>query len=359
MLAACGRLGFGNNGDDDPTDARGDVVDGTPDRPNRAFITNDVIPADFGGLAGADAHCAMQAQAAGLQGEFIALISASTVSAKDRIAGSRGWMRTDGRLLADMPSDFFLGGNMLVPLNVDASGGGPPSYANVWTGTNSDGTIDSANGTCGDWTSQNGSTTVGFQNRGVPFTSTTGVYACANSAHFYCVEIGHNAPVAPSRTTDRFAFMSTYTYGDIGRAGFDAQCQADATAAGLPGTYLAAVGTTTQTAASRFATNTPWQRPDGTRVSETGDAMFDGTRLIGFIDQKADGTRLTDVTYVVSVRTGGRPELLPLANQTCDDWTNAAGTVDVGTMQCISYSEFWTGGSISCSGMLRMLCLQE
>jgi hypothetical protein len=355
LLPACGRFGFGIFDDDDVTGDGG--ADGTPDRPNRAFITDDVIFGDFGGLAGADAHCMMQAQAAGLPGQFIALLSTSTVNAKDRIAGSRGWVRTDGVPLADLSTDFFLDGHLLVPFNVDATGGGPPPYSDVWTGTTNDGTYDAVNGACSDWTSQVGMGEVGFHDRSIPFATTTSFYDCASPSHLYCLEVGHNAPVAPTRTNDRFAFMSTYTTSDIGLAGFDAQCQADATAAGLPGTYLAAVGTTTQTARSRFATNSPWQRVDGTRVSKSGDAMFDGTRLVGFIDQKANGTALTDATYVIAVRTGGRPDVLPTA--TCNDWTTTTGNFDGGTMNSVGFDEFWGMALIPCNVTVRTLCLQE
>jgi hypothetical protein len=361
LLAACGRLGFIGVGDDTSGDDGGviDAVDGATDRPNRAFVTPDLLQGDFGGLVGADAICASQAAAAGLPGDFIALLSTSTVNAKDRIAGSRGWVRTDGVVLADQARDFFLAGHQLAPLHLDATGVGPPSSLLVWTAAGSDGSYDSTNGACGDWTATTGSAMIGFHNRNTPFATWLTPSPCSQTAHLYCLEIGHAVEVRPPPRTGRIAFvLKVSVANDIGLAGFDAACQAEADAAALPGTYLAAVGTSTQTIESRFAATTPWQRLDGMELTPTAQTMFT-MRMTGFLDQYADGFPRTSAIQVTPVRSGGPPNVMPTLAGTCNDWSTTAGTFEAGTMNSIYFTEFWSGQSISCNTPQRHVCLQQ
>src|SRR5213079_1746563 len=99
-----------------------------------------------------------------------------------------------------------------------------------------------------------------------------------------CLELGHAVAVAPVVAVNlRVAFVSNPT-GAVGTAGLDAECQAEANAAALPGSYLAAVATTTGSIASRFALTTGWRRVDGTQVSASAAAMFDGTTLVGVVN---------------------------------------------------------------------------
>src|SRR4051812_9068951 len=100
--AACGRLWF------DPVGVSGDggaQMDGpsgtTPDglagpHLNVAFVTSGVFSGNLGGVAGADAACTAAAQAGNRSGTFVAFVSSTGENAIARLAGSRGWMRTDG-----------------------------------------------------------------------------------------------------------------------------------------------------------------------------------------------------------------------------------------------------------------------
>ena len=74
--------------------------------PNKMFVTSMGFTADLGGLAGADARCTAAARAANLTGTFVALLSTRTVSAFDRLAGSSGWIRVDGRPVGNAPADL-------------------------------------------------------------------------------------------------------------------------------------------------------------------------------------------------------------------------------------------------------------
>jgi len=72
---------------------------------NFVFATSTSYPADFGGLAGADAICNQHAGDAGLPGTYVAWLSTTTVDARDRLAGARGFVRPDGLPFADTVDD--------------------------------------------------------------------------------------------------------------------------------------------------------------------------------------------------------------------------------------------------------------
>src|SRR5262249_21678466 len=118
----------------------------------------------LGGLAGADGLCATRAMAASLPGTYRAWLSTSTVNAKDRLAGARGWVRTDGLPFADTIADI-VSGKILYPIRLDERGADLPTALGqvfVATGTDPDGTLSTTQvGTCDDFTTVNGSVAVG------------------------------------------------------------------------------------------------------------------------------------------------------------------------------------------------------
>jgi hypothetical protein len=358
VLVACGRLHFGPLATDGGGDAI--VIDGVPDRPNVAFVTFQTSSGMLGGLSGADAMCASYAAMAGLQGHFIALLSTTTVNAKDRLAGSRGWIRTDGAPIADLPSDLWINGHMLNPIDHGPDGMRLP-YAglNTWSGTDEDGNFDTINSACGDWMSGTGIGAVGLFDRSAPYAiATAGGQPCANIGHLYCFEVGHAFPVQPIVSTGRFAFVGSST-GSIGIAAMNAQCQSDATAAGLPGTYVAAVATTTTSIASNFTGLTGWVRVDGTPVSADTFTMFDGSDLLSFVNQAADGTYLAG-QFTPNTKTGASNATSTGTNaSTCNDWTNTNGTGIGGSPIDADPVSFWGGTTASCNLMYAQLCLQQ
>jgi hypothetical protein len=152
----------------------------------RIFVTHSVQNAAFDGLDGADALCASQALASGLEGEFKAWLSTVASSASDRLTHSSDpYVLVDGTPVAN-DWDDLVDGSILVPINLDASGqlrGG-----DVWTGTLPNGlpyTQDDCsgftNGTdgiglCGSTASTNGSWTA---------SSTP---ECSLELRLYCIE---------------------------------------------------------------------------------------------------------------------------------------------------------------------------
>ena len=168
----------------------------------RMFITSTAYTGNLGGLSGADNACQARANAAGLGGTWKAILSSSTVNAKDRIGYNwDGIMNLYGTVLYFNPrssrpnitdiSGFFSGNSM-----IDYSNGltkedktfAPTTY--TWTGTLIGGTVYSGY-TCNDWT--DGSTSYSGANGNDNAASVGGwikwgTYACNNTRALYCIE---------------------------------------------------------------------------------------------------------------------------------------------------------------------------
>jgi hypothetical protein len=139
--------------------------------------------AALGGLAGADAHCAKLAQAAGAPASrtWRAYLSASAaggqaaVNAKDRI-GSGPWYNAKGVMVAKNVADLHSDTNNLKKDTsltekgeVTNGRGDTPNQHDMITGSNLDGTAmtEAGDHTCGNWTSSaaDGSAQVGHHDR--------------------------------------------------------------------------------------------------------------------------------------------------------------------------------------------------
>jgi len=152
----------------------------------RIFVTSSVQNADFGGLDGADALCASEASAAGLEGTFKAWLSTMTSSVSDRLIHSiEPYVLVDGTLVAS-DWDDLVDGSILVPINMDASAqlrGG-----DVWTGTLPNG-LPYTQGDCAGFT--NGTDGIGLCGS---TASTAGAWTasstpdCSLGLRLYCIE---------------------------------------------------------------------------------------------------------------------------------------------------------------------------
>lgn len=154
------------------------------------FITSDGAGdgANFGGLEGADAHCAKLAQAAGSTRSWAAYLSTSMVidrsgdspkitngiSARDRI-GTGPWHNAKGVLIAEDVDDLHSASvNINAETGLDENGnpikgrGSQPNEHDILTGSDSAGHFSTAGGdtTCSNWTSNGeGSAIVGHHDR--------------------------------------------------------------------------------------------------------------------------------------------------------------------------------------------------
>ena len=154
------------------------------------FITSDGAGdgANFGGLEGADAHCATLAKSAGSSKTWAAYLSMSMVidrssgspkvtngvSARDRI-GTGPWYNAKGVMIAKDVDDLH-SANVKINLEtgLDENGkaingrGSKPNEHDILTGTDSNGYFSTAGGdtTCSNWTSNGeGSAIVGHHDR--------------------------------------------------------------------------------------------------------------------------------------------------------------------------------------------------
>jgi hypothetical protein len=114
--------------------------------------------ADLGGLAGADAHCASLAEAAGVTGKtWHAYLSTSDTDARDRI-GTGPWFNAKGVKIADDVASLHSDANAITKQTAlnekgeEVNGrGDKPNRHDLLTGSKPDGT-KIADQTCGDWT---------------------------------------------------------------------------------------------------------------------------------------------------------------------------------------------------------------
>ena len=139
--------------------------------------TNPGRGADFGGLAGADAHCRALAASAGLPSRtwraYLSTTGAGGVNARDRI-GSGPWYNVKGERVASNVDELH-GTNALAKQTaltergtVVSGRGDPVNMHDVLTGSTPDGRASTAanDTTCGNWTkSGEGSAIVGHHDR--------------------------------------------------------------------------------------------------------------------------------------------------------------------------------------------------
>ncbi|MEO9515254.1 MAG: hypothetical protein ABJH45_06585 [Paracoccaceae bacterium] len=160
--------------------------------------------ANFGGLEGADVHCASLASAAGSSKEWAAYLSSSMiidrssgttqitegVNARDRI-GSGPWYNIKGELIANDVDHLHEDDvNINFETGLDENGnsinkrGTRPTKHDILTGSDSHGYFSTAGGdtTCGNWTSNDvGSAIVGHHDRAGPLASRN--FVSWNSSH--------------------------------------------------------------------------------------------------------------------------------------------------------------------------------
>jgi hypothetical protein len=345
-------------------DAVDESADGEP--PNVIFVTSISYPSDLGGLAGADEKCRQRAQAAGLRGTFVALLSTSTVNAKSRLGTARGWVRTDGKPFADRQQDLFSTSPTAIdsartyyPPNLDEFGNALPAGITVSSGTRYDGILDPQGGSCNDWTSTAAmSKTIGRPTDGAHGYIFYGWSSCPYSANLTCIEISRTSRVDPPSPPQirRAAFVSAgYFYPSNGLASADAICTSEAAAASLPGTYRAFLATTQASAMSRFDVGgAPWVRVDGVVLAATASDFAAGNWLAP-LNVTARSAYIGN--FAVWVGAPG-PSALGISN--CNDWK----PTDPSTQAATTTIAYW--GSTSwwieqpCDWLYgRVYCLQQ
>lgn len=341
---------------------------------NVMFVTSVGYTGDLGGITGGDARCQDRAAAAGLPGTYLAWLSDSTHDARDRLAGARGWVRPDGLPVADTIDDLVWSRLYYPPL-LDEFGhtlADDVTEGAVMTGTSYDGRV-SAGDHCQDWTSTDDGALSGDPHD-VGHWSYGAVMNCSLPSRLYCLGVDLAEPVeAPGVPPGvRIAFVSHGTLkGNAGAAGFDALCAQEAADAGLPGTFVALVATTTQSAIARAGldlTRALWYRPDGVKLSAWGSVVPGGLRLLAPITVDAVGqTNLATYGVWTGSLSPGTPSTNDYASASCLDWTSDAfveqGSASFRSDDVLEW--YWSGGSSlmadagTCSQDRHVYCFQR
>ncbi len=344
-LIGCGRQNF------NPPDAPEDVT-----RANYAFVTSTLHTGDLGGLEGADAICNERALAGGLPGTYRALLSTTTVDAVARFDGSRGWQRVDGKPIADRLSQLTARRGWF-PIAVDELGHdlrGELQTA-VWTGSKSDGT---GRDTCASWTSEVEAELGegGALDSGGARMFDTGRRGCDQRLRLYCFEEGERAVTPPPVVDGRraFATFSEWVPGG-GIVDADRLCNSEASAAGLVGSFAAALRPDSATTASRFeASALPWVRTDGVAITPAA-TLFSAVALDVPIHLGASGEPLPPDASVWA----GSPLVVTGGN--CGNWASTSGeSPETGSVETTDYAKRFSFGAAGCSAMgIRLMCLER
>jgi hypothetical protein len=124
-----------------------------------AFVTSMTFNGDLGGLAGADAKCAVLATGAGIPGTYRAWLSAGATSPLDRLTSNGPWYLVNGAMV--VPSKPQLATGVLTnAIDKDERGATPPlTDDQVWTATDPSGKPFGRD--CEAWTSTTDDTVVG------------------------------------------------------------------------------------------------------------------------------------------------------------------------------------------------------
>lgn len=333
--------------------------------PNFAFVTSTSNhTGNLGGIGGADSICQARAAAAGLAGTYRAWLTTSTTNAIDRLAPASGWIRPDGRPLANTRADIAAE-KLFHPMRIDELGS-DVGASSAHTATTYNGTRHPSSTTCNDYTTALAADTLiggATDSMGAMWTIWT-FSNCAATSRLYCFGIDRAAtvvPTAPASYRRAFTSEAIFTPGG-GIAAADAICQNEASAAGLSGTYRALLATTTASAASRFNSGPgtlPWGRPDGVLLAPTAAEVFTATL------QSAPNTSANqNYAYGNYGIWGGATSATAVgtAALTCTNWTVTTGSTGGGgraggTSQVMRFS-LDTGNPCNAT-YIKLVCLQE
>ena len=333
----------------------------TSPHPNVMFVTSKKYPTRFQPLEAADDKCNAAAEAGGLSGDYRAWLSTAATYARDRLAGARGWVRTDGVPFADTPDDIAAGRIMSPPmfdefgrrvyLSVEAG------QELVATGTNEFGLNDPGQN-CHDWANDDATSLTAGTTSGTAGVWTKAAAApCGVPMRIYCFGVDQTYALVPPSIEGKRAFLSEKTFMQTDRlAAADATCAEDAAAVGLSGTFLALLSTSATPAGARFAGATPatWFRLDGVALNSPGADLFHQDVLLAPLNVTARGDY---VSYDAALTGSAMPLSIGELAYDCNDWTfnQAAETGELGVAGNIVRVDLWFDEQLlSCDGPRRV-----
>lgn len=287
---------------------------------NFAFVSQPtVIAGSLGSAAAADTVCQQEADAADLPGTYVAWLSDSSTNAIDRLTGARGWVRLDGRPVIDRPSDLPAR-SMRYPILFE-SGGVPVANTNPVMGTSDEnGTLLAAS--CEDFSVMTGSLRAGFASHVGERWARGTIASCGSPGRVYCFGTDHTTPF-PIRIPEerRRVFVTDQPWLGLteGVASADAHCAAEATRAGLLGTFIAFLSTTRVPAIDRIDPTGPvYTRMDGVPLANSSADFVAGD----FLTSPAQDQFL-NFPANFPVVGAGRPDQTGSPALNCDDFSSA------------------------------------
>jgi hypothetical protein len=177
------------NGPATEEDTSGQPCDGGP---CRVFVTSTRHEGNLGGITGADAICAARADAANLQGTFLAWLSDDLSSPSTRFSRAPfPYLLLDGTLVAANWNDLT-GHGIQHHIDVNELGGLADGLGTVWTRTLGDGTPASfpLGPDCAGWTSSSSNAfgTNGQHLGSLELWSFFGASSCNARLRLYCFQ---------------------------------------------------------------------------------------------------------------------------------------------------------------------------
>ena len=229
------------------------------------------------------------------------------------------------------------------------------TYASFGTPSGTNFGVTTTN-TCADWTSNAAGQMGAMAQTQYAYSSMgTGDRACNNTGHLLCVETGRNVTVAARPNTGKLAFStkSSWTPG-AGLADADARCGSEAASAGLSGTFLAALATTTQSIADRFPSGQVYRRVDDVRILRTAGAFTTGWFDIPLELDQLGAVRNSDVWSGAT-----RFDAVPSAAENCNDWMDSSATSS-GKMHFTTRTDVRTPAkSMGCNTAVALFCFEQ
>jgi len=300
------------------------------------------------GIATYDQACNDLAQAVGidpLSYPFMAWMSTLQEGAGQRIAGYRGFVRMDGRPVAD----DLTGEVRYYPISVDETV--QPAYGtHAFTGTDSSGQVLLA---CNGWSQAASLATTGAINGGPDYWTADSSSPCSAPLPIYCVMRKFRAAFTPPTAPGKLIFLSD-GFLDLGAgvAAADALCDAEKPAG--RGRMVALLGTTTAPAASRLVLTASYVRGDGQLVGSGGDLAL-GQPLTG-LWVHADGSSVRTDRQVV---TGGKmPDKMVMAENNCRDLTDRGLMLSIGRSHHLD--NWWSYQTVPCTEpFVRAYCVEQ
>jgi uncharacterized repeat protein (TIGR02543 family) len=314
-------------------------------------------------LSGADAIC----RRLGGSKDVYAWIASAEEGAATRLPPSaRGFVRQDGLPFKDQ---LVGGAGAIYPILFDEGGHGPSGSLDDdahFTGANPDGKANDFFN-CRNWTSVSSSdrAQLGFRSSsayGTWWSSAAATGACDDStkAALLCLGTKYAAYVPLPRSPPaggRLMFGSKPVATGAGVAGFDAECQAEAAAAHLPGTYRAFVATSASSAAGRFQSHgVPLFRPDGAQIAETDSKLLSGTASPATtVDVTANLAFVDDRYFWTSAQSP-----TALSTMDCGDYTNSNQVVDASIGDLYGIDRWFNDQAYaSCDDKHPVYCLED